>query len=116
MSIRGGNLYVGEDALVEWGDPENPGSGLYDRNTGSFVNDATVTFQLYAADGSTAITNGSGTCAYVSGTLGCYRGVLEDNASITSGTEYVLEVLATASSDRIGRRRIPYTAKYHGSD
>ena len=120
IGLRGGNLYIGEDLLVEWGDTDVPGSGLYDNNLGSFVNDATVTFQLYQSDGTTAVTNASGTCSYVTGSQGCYRGTLEDGTSptitLTSGTTYILQVIATCSGDRIGRRRISYVARYHGSD
>lgn len=116
--LQGGNLYIGEDLLVEWGNPDIPGSGLYDNNLGSFVNDATVTFQLYQSDGTTAVTNASGTCSYITGSLGCYRGTLEDGSgptiTLSSGTTYILEVLATASGDRIGRRHISYIARYHG--
>ncbi len=117
--IQGGQLYIGEDLLVRWGHPDVAGSGLYDNNLGSFVNDATVTFQLYQSDGTTSVTNASGTCSYITGSLGCYVGTLEDGTSptitLTAGTTYVLEVLATASGDRIGRRRINYIAHYHGS-
>lgn len=116
--IRGGNLYIGEDHIVYWGDRDTPGSGLYDNNLRSFINDATVTFQLYQSDGTTAVTSASGTCTYVTGTQGCYEGVLEDTPieGLTSGSTYILQILATASSDRIGRRRISYVAKYHGSE
>lgn len=114
--IRGGKLYINEDAIVYWGDRDTPGSGLYDNSTRSFVNDAAVTFTLYQSDGTTAVSGGSGTCTYVTGSNGCYEGVLEDGVTLTSGTTYILEILATASSDRIGRRRITYTAAYHGAE
>ncbi len=118
--LRGGNLYIGEDGIVFWGDRDDPGSGLYDNSLRAFVNDATVTFQLYQADGTTAVTNASGTCSYLTGSQGCYEGTLEDGTSPTitlvSGTTYILEILATASGDRIGRRRISYVASYHGAE
>lgn len=114
--VRSGNLYIGEDNLVEWGDPDIPGSGLYDRNAGVFVNNATMLFTLKnsaesAVSGATAVS-----MDYVPGTHGCYRGVLEDGVSLTENATYHLEVTATASGDRVGFRRIEYVAKYHGSD
>jgi hypothetical protein len=112
--IRAGNLYIGEDLLVFWGDRHVPGSGLYDESTESFVNDATVTFALKNSAGST-VSGSTGTCTYVSGSNGCYEGVLEDSVSLTENSTYYLEVTATASSDRIGFRRISYIAKYHGA-
>jgi hypothetical protein len=114
--IRGGKLYIGEDAIVYWGDRDDPGTGLYDNNLRSFVNDATVAFTLYQSDGTTAVSGGAGTCSYVTGSQGCYEGVLEDGVTLVSGTTYVLEILATGSGDRIGRRRIQYTAQYHAAD
>lgn len=114
--IRGGSLYIGQDNLVEWGDVDEQGTGLYDNNLESYDNSATVAFTLYQSDGTTAVSNGSGTCSYITGSQGCYRGTLEDGVSLTSGTTYVLEVLATGSGDRIGRVRISYVAKYRGSD
>lgn len=113
--IRGGNLYIGEDCLVLWGDPAIPGSGLYDNNTGQFVNDATVTFQLYESDGTTAVSGASGTCSYVTGSQGCYSGVLEDGTSLTENSTYYLQITASASGDRVGLRRLKYVASYHGA-
>lgn len=117
MALRGGSLFIGQDNLVEWGDVDrDPTDGLYDNNTNSYDNSATVTFQLYQSDGTTAVSGGSGTCSYITGSQGCYRGTLEDGVSLTSGTTYILEILATGSGDRIGRRRISYVARYQGSD
>lgn len=113
--IRGGNLYIGEDSIVYWGDRDTPGSGLYDNNLRSFVNDSTVTFVLKNSAGS-AVSGASGTMTYVTGTQGVYEGVLEDGVSLTDGSTYYLEITATSSSDRIGFRRIEYKAKYHGSE
>ena len=74
-----------------------------------------VTFILKNSAGS-AVSSGSGTCSYVTGSKGCYIGVLEDVVSLTENNTYYLELTATASNDRIGFRRITYTAKYHGSN
>lgn len=114
--IRGGNLYISEDNVVFWGDPEVPGSGLYDTVAKSYVNDATMTFTLKNSAGS-AVSGASGvSMSYVTGTRGCYRGVLEDGVSLTENSTYYLEITATASSDRIGFRRMTYVAQYHGAD
>jgi len=112
--IQGGQLYIGEDLLVEWGNPAVGGSGLYDNNIGSFVNDATVTW-AWKDSANSAVSGGTGTASYIAGSQGCYRGVSEDGVSFTSGSTYYLEVTATGSGDRIGFRRIQYIAKHHGS-
>jgi hypothetical protein len=112
--LRGGQLYISEDNIVFWGDRDVPESGLYDNSQRCFVNDATVTFQLKNSAG-TAVSGGSGTCTYVTGSQGCYEGVLEDGVSLTENAVYYLEVTATGSSDRIGFRRMQYAAIYHGA-
>ena len=114
--IRGGNLYIGEDNVVFWGDTDIPGSGLYDTVTKSFVNDATMTFTLKNSAGSAVSGASAVSMTYVTGSQGCYRGVLEDGVSLTENSTYYLEITATGSSDRIGFRRIEYTARYHGAD
>ncbi len=113
--IAGGKLFIGEDSVVFWGDRHNRGTGLYDSNLGSYVNDATVTFVLKDSGGN-FVGSGSGNCSYVTDTNGVYEGVLEDGVALTEGGVYYLEVTATASSDRIGFRRLRYTAQYHGAE
>jgi hypothetical protein len=114
--IRGGNLYIGEDNIVYWGDPKIPGSGLYDNNLGSFVNNASMSFTLKNSAGSAVSGASSISMTYISGTEGCYYGILEDGVSLTDGSTYYLEITATGSSDRVGFRRIEYKARYHGAD
>ncbi len=113
--LAGGRLYIGQDNVVYWGSLEIPSSGLYDAVTGSYVNDATITFQLYESDGETTVSDGSGSCSYVADSQGLYRGVLEDGVSLTSGVSYFMEWLATCSGGRVGRRRVSYVAGYQGS-
>lgn len=113
--LRSGKLYIGEDNLIFWGDPDDGSGGLFDRNTRQYINDATVAFALKNSAGST-VSGGTGGMTYVTGSNGCYTGVLEDGVALTEGSTYYLEVTATASSDRIGFRRIAYIATYHGSD
>jgi len=114
--IRGGNLYIGEDNIVFWGDRDTPNSGLYDNSLKSFVNDATVTFTLKNSSNSAVSGASSVSMSYVTGTNGVYEGTLEDGVSLTENATYYLEITATGSGDRVGFRRITYTAKYHGSD
>lgn len=99
-----GELYIGEDNLVEW-------IGLYDNALKEYVNDATVTFELKPVAGGAAVESGS--MSYVEDSNGKYRGTIEDDTSLTDGTEYFLEVTASASGDRIGFRKVRYKAKYH---
>lgn len=113
-AISGGYLRIGEDALVYWGDPNIPGSGLYDAYSGCFVNNATVTFTLKDSGGSAVSGASSVSMSYIAGTRGCYVGVLEDGVSLTADATYYLEITATASGDRVGFRRLTYTATYHG--
>ena len=113
--VRGGKLYIGQDNVVYWGDRNIKDSGLYDTVTETFVNNATVTFVLKDSS-SGLVTGGSGSCTYVTNTKGVYEGVLEDGVALTAGATYYLEITATASSDRMGFRRIQYEAEYRGAD
>lgn len=114
-TVTGGHLYIGEDNLVYWGDVDTPGSGLYDAYLGCFVNDATVTFTLKDSSNSTVSGASSVSMSYITGSRGCYAGVLEDGVSLTENATYYLEITATGSGDRIGFRRLAYTAIYHGA-
>lgn len=116
MGIRGGNLYIGQDNVVFWGDRNLKDSGLYDTVSETFVNDATMTFTLKDSANAAVTLATSISMSYVTGTRGVYEGVLEDGVSLTSGSTYYLEITATGSSDRIGFRRIEYEAEYRGSD
>ena len=116
VGISSGELYIGEDNIVVWGDPAIPGSGLYDPVVGSFLNSATMTFTLKNSAG-TAVTLATAiSMTYITGTNGCYSGVLEDGVSLTENAVYYLEVTATVTTDRVGFRRLEYTAKYHPAD
>lgn len=113
--IRGGHLYIGEDNIVFWGDRKIPHSGLYDNVLEQFVNDATVVFTLKDSGGLAVTGASSIAMTYVTGSRGCYEGVLEDGVSLTENSTYYLEITATASGDRVGFRRIQFTATYHGA-
>ena len=83
-------LYVGNDNQVKL-------TGLYDENTSAYVNDATVTGQVYEADGSTAIGS-SFTLTYVSASNGDYIGTAQDTLSLTAGQRVVVQVSASGNS------------------
>lgn len=114
-TIQGGNLYIGQDNIVFWGDRHKPNSGLYDNNLEQFINNATLTFTL--KDSSNVAVSGASTVsmAYVTGTKGVYEGVMEDGVSLTENSVYYLEITATASGDRVGLRRIQFVATYQGA-
>jgi hypothetical protein len=113
--IQAGKLYIGQDNIVFWGDRHIPNSGLYDQNIEQFVNDATVTFVLKDSSNSPVSGANGVTMSYVTGTKGVYEGILEDGVSLTENAVYYLEISAVASGDRVGLRRIQYTAVYHGA-
>lgn len=112
--IIGGKLYIGEDLTVFWGDRHVPHSGLYDNSLEQFVNNAAVTFTLKNSAGSAVSGANTISMSYVTGTRGCYEGTLEDGVTLTENATYYLEITATASGDRVGFRRIPLLAVYHG--
>ena len=96
--------YIDEDNVFQW-------DAMTDGTDGSYVNDATVTFAVKdLAD----VSKGTGSLSYVSASSGKYQGVYgkTDAATLSAGTEYVLEITA-ASSGRDGFRRLPVIARYH---
>lgn len=78
-------IYIGADHHVRW-------TGAKIEGTSTYLNAATVAFQLKNADG-TNVTGGSGTCAYVAASSGNYLGVIESTvtAGLTEGAIYRLE-------------------------
>lgn len=82
-------LYVSADNNIKY-------LGAMDDVTESYINTATVTFEVKNSAG-TVITGGTGTCSYVTSSNGNYVGVLDAAAEIVDGTTYYLEVTATAS-------------------
>jgi len=97
-------IYLDEDNVIEW-------SNMTDGTDSSFVNDATVTFDVKdLAD----VSKGAGSMAYVAGSDGKYQGVFTstDAATLIAGTSYAVEITA-ASSGRDGFRRLPVVARYH---
>lgn len=103
--IRDNKLYIGSDNPVVW-------NGLSHR--GTFINNATVAWVLKVT--SSQATVASGSCTYLAGSSGDYEGNIEEDVALVDGTEYDLEVTATASGDRVGFRKITYRAQYRGSN
>lgn len=114
--IRGGKLYIGQDNVVYAGNRQHKDSGVYDTITETFVNDASAAFTLKDSVGVAVSGASAVSMSYVTGTKGVYEGVLEDGVSLTDGATYYLEITVTASSDRVGFRRIQYEAEYRGAD
>lgn len=114
--IRGGQLFIGQDNIVFWGDPDDPDSGLYDNKLKRYVNDADVSFVLKDASGD-PVDGGAGTMTYVAGSRGRYEGVLEEDVldATDLNLDFFLEITATASGDRVGFRRIKYKAVFQGA-
>ena len=98
------DIYINEDNLVLW-------DAMTDGTDSSFVNDATVTYNLTDTGGTSKAT---GSLAYVAASAGKYQGTIDkaDAATLSAGTDYVLELTAS-SSGRDGFRRVSVVARYH---
>lgn len=99
-------LYVGEDMAIQM-------IGLRDAITGSYVNDATMTYTLKTAAG-VAVTGASAiSMAYVAASDGNYRGTMDAAVSgtLTNETVYYLEITVSGSVFR----RIKCKAEYRGA-
>lgn len=105
MSTSKGQLYVANDNVV-WLE------GLYDNVSAEYVNDATVTYRLLDSSGTVVITSTSMT--YKTASNGVYYGTIEEDAALTVGSKYTVEVTASASSDRVGEWNCEYYAKQRG--
>ena len=101
MSASAGQLYVDNDNTILLED-------LYDTVGAAYITDATVTWVLKNAAGTT-ITSGS--LSYVTGTSGTYRGNIEEDTALTVGAVYELTVTAAASGDRNGEWNYKYPGK-----
>lgn len=98
-------IFKGQDNLVRW-------DCMKLASTGSFVNDATVTFTLKNAAG-TAITGADTISMTTQNQSGRYDGTLESTVDIDIGTKYFIEITATRGDDK-GFRRFKVTAQYQG--
>ena len=80
----------------------------------TYVNDATVSFQVTDVDGT--VMAGPTTMDYVTDSDGQYRGVIDktDAASFADDTAYYVECTIT-SGDFNGYRKVELKAQYHGA-
>lgn len=110
FSVRGvvANVhYIGSDMDEDL-------TGLRNRQTGDFVNDATVTYELKAPNGTVL---SSGTYDYVADSNGNYEMTVESSVTENEvdGQTYYLEVTIEGSSVN-DFRRLPRPAQYRGSE
>lgn len=99
-------LFLGNDMRIRW-------DRMTDELTGSFVNDATVTFTLKTTAGVAVSGAEAVSMPYVSGSDGRYQAKLAGSVALTNQSRYFLEISAS-SAGRLGFRRIPIEAKYLG--
>lgn len=100
-------LYIGEDMAIQM-------TGLRNVITGSYINDATMTYTLKTPSDA-AVTGASAiSMPYVAASSGNYRGTMDASvaATLTAGSEYWLEITVSGSVFR----RIACTAQYRGTD
>lgn len=102
----GGELWIGSDLDVTL-------YGLQGTD-GDYINGATVAWALKTAAGG-AISGGSGSCTYESGSNGDYRGTIPASvtATLTADTAYRVEITVSGTANDF--RRIEYKAKYRGA-
>lgn len=89
----------------------------------TYLADATVTFGLYTSEANalaeaSVISGTNGTCTYVTGSNGNYRGTIADNqtALLTLDIVYWLGVKIVSQEGKTDRRAIPYTARGRGKN
>src|SRR5437660_8893861 len=83
--------------------------GLTNASTGAYVNNATVTFSVVDAGGSTLISNSS--MSFVASSNGRYEGTIPYTTSLTLNAFYTLQITAIGSGFRI-YRQVNCIAKY----
>lgn len=89
-------IYMGSDTAVLL-------DGLKNATTGSYINDATVTGYLMDLDETSLATFDF---VYLTGTSGDYLGTITAamTTSLTSCTEYIVEVIATSGGSTLRKR------------
>lgn len=102
------NLFIDENNLIEWDE-------MTDSSDDSFVNDATVTFDLKTVAGVIVGAADDVAMAYVAASDGKYQGTLTKAiaATLAKGDRYILEITAGGTVE--GFRRIECVAVYHGA-
>ncbi len=86
--------------------------GLTNASSGAYINNATVTFSLVDAGGSTLISNSS--MSYVASSNGRYEGTVPYTTALTLNAFYTLQITAIGSGFRI-YRQIQCIAKYRST-
>lgn len=87
-------------------------TGVTDSDSGEYIDDAVIQARLYNLDG-TEVSGVSWpvTLSYT-GSLGVYRGVLEDAIALQPDTQYELEVSVAAPGDLVAHYRETVYAQY----
>jgi uncharacterized protein involved in high-affinity Fe2+ transport len=98
-------ITIDEDNLIEW-------DQMTDSADGSFINSATVDWELKEKDDTVLF---SGTLAFVVASDGKYQGTMDkaDTVNLERGEKYFLELTATFGG-LDGFRRIMCIAQFHG--
>lgn len=92
------SIYIGNDTVIEI-------EGLIDSVDDTYVNDATVSIQLYEIDGYGDVGDAFGspvTMDYVTDSDGDYIGIIESSVGLTLGNKY-LAIITASSSGRDSR-------------
>lgn len=86
--------------------------GVTDSDSGEYIEDAVIQARLYNLDG-TEVSGASWpiTLSYT-GSLGTYRGVLEDAIALEPDTAYELDISVTAPGDLVSHYRETMYAQY----
>jgi hypothetical protein len=101
-------ISVGADNLVQW-------DRMTDPSTGSYVNNATVTFTLYTAAGGVISGVENVSMPYVAGSSGRYQGWIPYDTGLVSGQRYKLVITSTWSGKR-GYRVGNFVAQSRGME
>lgn len=98
-------VYVGNTNIIEI-------TGLKSAVEGSYVNDADVTVTVKDADDN-AVSGQTwpAAMAYVAGSNGNYRGILEDDLALVDGSQYVAVIDADAGTNRVGHWEFAFSPK-----
>ena len=82
---------------------------------GTYENSATVQATLYSDRAMSSEVSGQSwpaTLSYVAASDGQYEGFLEDDLSVTEGTDYYAKVVANAGANKVRTWRLKVRAEY----
>lgn len=105
-------IYIGEDMNPRWTDATVTPTAT---GVATPANSATITYALKTAAG-VAVSGGTGTLDYISGSSGDYIGVIESTvtSTLTAGAQYVLEttfVQGNYNDFRVTKYRAAYRGR-----